>query len=91
MTGSLDYRAERIIWHGQKIIALFNNALKERVLKPAKVSVIQLNEQQPLHYIIIEGTVFSYGMHNVFEILSREELIFYLQNLTLRPCIFFLN
>lgn len=94
MTGSLDYRAGSITWHAQEAIALVPNAFNERVLQPAKASVIQLNEQQPLHYSLIGGTVVSYGMQHMSKIQSREELIYYLhvlQNVVVRECIFILK
>lgn len=94
MTGSLDYRAGSITWHAQEAMTLVLNAFKERVLQPAKASVIQLNEQQPLYYTIVGGAVVSYGMQHISKIQSREELIYYLhvlQNDVVRQCIFVLN
>lgn len=94
MKGSLDYRANNITWHVRETMVLLPDALDEIVLQPAKASVIQLNNQQPLQYSIAGGILLAYIMPNISEFSSREELTTYLlhvQNLTVKQCIFILN
>lgn len=94
MEESLDYRAGHLTWHVHAAIALAPNAMNETVIKPTKASVVQLYEHQPLHYSIYGGTVLVYGLKNIFEIQSLEELIYYLsvaQDFTVRQCIFILH
>ncbi|XP_063400193.1 uncharacterized protein LOC134684814 [Mytilus trossulus] len=94
LTESLDYRAGEITWHLQKTKDLVLVAFKKKVIQPTWVSVIQLNDQQPLHYLIGGGTLLAYIMQNISAFSSREELTTYLrhvQNLTVKQCIFILN
>lgn len=94
MNNSLDYRAGSLIWHAQKTLYLVPSAFKRSVYQPAKALVIQLNQQLPLYYPIIGGTVLYYGMQTLSEIQSLEELIYFQKkvwNITVRHCIFILN
>ncbi|XP_063398031.1 uncharacterized protein LOC134682988 [Mytilus trossulus] len=84
MKESLDYRAKRITWHVRETMVLLPAAINEFVL--------QLNNQQQLHYSIAIGG----GILLVYikQYSSREELttyLFHVQNPTVKQCIFILN
>ncbi|CAG2226085.1 unnamed protein product [Mytilus edulis] len=73
---------------------LVPNAFNKCVLQPTKASVIQLHQQQPIHYSILGSTIVSYGKQTLSEIESVEELIYYLhevQSITVRQSIFIIN